>query len=81
MKLDIDTVAYMLFLDTWLNVDECVSDLGTSVLKSLKDKWETVWLPALNEEHCGDCTKVCSTCLRCSVEQLYKDAKLIVEAL
>jgi hypothetical protein len=80
MKFDIDTVAYMLYLDTWLDVDECVSDLGPDELKSLKDKWETGWLPALNEEHCGDCTKVCTTCIRCSVEQLYKDAKLIVEA-
>ena len=80
MKLDIDIVTYMLYLETWLDIDECLSDLGPDVLKSLKDKWETNWLPALNKTHYGDCTKVCATCLRCSVEQLYEEAKLIVEA-
>lgn len=74
----LDAVAYMLYLETWLQVNESISDLENELLQRLYEKWITGWLPALNEAHCGDCTKVAATCVRCSVERLYEDARRIL---
>jgi len=80
LNAGLDAVAYMLFLETWLNNDESLSELDDELLQRLYEKWVTQWLPALSEPHCGDCTKVCGTCVRCSVEQLYADAARIIKA-
>jgi S-ribosylhomocysteine lyase LuxS involved in autoinducer biosynthesis len=78
-KIELDAIAYMLFLETWLDEEESISDLGSEVLKSLRKNWTTNWIPALNEKHCGDCTKVSSSCIRCCVEQLYEEAARIIK--
>lgn len=81
IPLDLDTIAYMLYLDDWLNEDESLSNIyetGMSLSK-LKEKWDTAWLPLSREEHSGDCTKQAGPCVRCIVEQYYADAAKIVE--
>lgn len=75
----LDAIAYMLYLETWLNGDESVSELDNELLQRLYEKWVTQWLPARSEAHCGDCTKVAATCVRCSVERLYADAGRILK--
>ena len=77
----IDAIAYMLYLETWLNHDETIAMFGDTLLKSLHSKWVEHWLPALESEHCGDCTKVACSCTRCNVENIYKDAERILKVL
>ena len=31
-------------------------------------RWNELYLPELNKEHCGDCTNMPFTCTRCEVE-------------
>ena len=70
-KIELDSTAYMLFFESWLDPEESIADLNSEILKSLREKWITQWLQALKEEHCGDCTKMCGPCTRCGVENLY----------
>ena len=73
----LDAIAYMLYLETWLNSDESLSELEDELLKRLYEKWVTQWLPGRSGKHCGDCTKVAGPCLRCGVERLYEEAARI----
>ena len=42
--------------------------LGQFTYQNFKDKW----LPVLQEEHCGDCVCVPSSCSRCWAEHIYQ---------
>ena len=74
----LDTIAYMLYLETWLKTDEAFAELSDEFLQRLYEKWVNQWLPSLSKPHCGDCTRVSGTCVRCSVERLYADAARIL---
>lgn len=74
----LEGVAYMLYLDSWLNEGEGLAEISDQLLKDLRIKWVDHWTPASRQEHAGDCTKECFTCIRCAVEELYTDAKRIL---
>lgn len=74
----VKATAFVLFLLTWLYADESIDDLSQDVLLRLKNKWQDYWIPSLSQPHCGDCTKVCALCTRCSMESVIKTAKKIV---
>jgi hypothetical protein len=76
----LEAIAYMLFLETWLDMDETIADLSDDVLRSLGTKWKNEWLPMKNSDHCGDCTKMPATCIRCVLDEWYKQAARIVAA-
>lgn len=76
----IDAIAFMLFLDTWLQGDESISDLDDKFIREVYKSWVTGWLPSRTADHCGDCTKVARTCIRCSVDQLFEEATRIHNA-
>ena len=76
----LDATAYMIYLSTWTNENEYVEELDDELLQRLYAKWVDDWLPAKKEAHCGDCTGVAASCLRCNVEQIYLDAERIIKA-
>jgi hypothetical protein len=78
-NVELDAIAYMLYLKTWIDKDESYAEWSDEFLQRLYEKWVTQWLPSLSEPHCGDCTNVSATCIRCSVERIYKDAARILE--
>lgn len=76
-KLDLDTVAYMLYLETWRGRLEDITFLNEDELCSLHKKWVTEWQPTLTQPHdCEDPMHGVS-CLKCSVEELYVDARRV----
>jgi hypothetical protein len=63
--------------DEWDEEVEEACDRFYSMVKAIEnpdDNW-------FNGVHCGDCTKVCGTCLRCLVEEFVDDAKKQLEKL
>jgi len=74
----LEDVAYVLFLETWLDADEGLVDLSDEMLKTLGQKWRDEWLPERNAEHCGDCTKVAATCMRCVLDALFANSARIL---
>jgi len=70
--------AYMLFLQTWLRQDEVIEDLKDEVLKSLSQKWRTVWMRDRYSEHFGDCTSQPQTCVRCVMDELFENARRVL---
>ena len=80
MKLDLDTVAYMVYLRTWCKDDEEPYDLGEALLKRLRHKWDNELLPHKNAKHNGDCTGNPYTCIKCSVEGIYSEAEFILNS-
>ena len=80
MILDRNTIAFMLYLDTWLKEDEAIEDLPDKDFVELKQKWINEWVPGLNQEHRGDCTRESMPCLRCVMDGLMATADRIVRA-
>lgn len=77
MNNEIKIIAFMLWLNTWLDENEGIEDLSDDELLSLKEKWTKHWEDSLNQEHDGDCTKKCFACTRCAIESLIKTATKI----
>ena len=75
MNNEIKIITFMLWLNTWLKENESIEDLSEEELLSLKEKWDTHWADSLNQEHDGDCTNACYSCLRCNMEVLVKEAE------
>jgi hypothetical protein len=40
-------------------------------------RWQDIFKPGLNQEHSGDCLQEPWTCLRCLIEDIYKEADII----
>ncbi len=71
--------AYILYLYGWTRSEwEAPDDFDDAFLDRLKEKWELYWIPSLNEEHCGDCTKVAMPCTRCHMEEYVKTAQRLL---
>lgn len=77
----LDAIAFTLYLQTWLDDYEKTSDLGDESLRRLRAKWVDEFLPGLQGEHCGDCTKVPAPCLRCVMDEWFSEAKAILGAI
>ena len=77
---EVKAAALVLYLNTWLDIDESIDDLPDDVMLRLKKKWQEQWVPSLKQPHCGDCTKVCAPCTRCAMEGIIKTAKRIVNS-
>lgn len=75
--IDKNTVAFMIYLDTWLSDDEYVYDLTEADIKELYIKWVYGWLPGLNEDHHGDCTREPMPCMRCTMDNIMNNAEKI----
>lgn len=71
----VDSIAFSLYYSEWLN--EADADHTDDRLSYAWDKWNKIFLLALKEEHCDDCTNVLMTCRRCFVEQYYEMAEAI----
>lgn len=75
----IDKIAFTLFLEGWLYDEEKgIEDISEERLEQYRDKWQKDFVPSLNQEHCGDCTNVCSPCTRCITENYFKQAVRII---
>jgi len=74
---DKDSIAFTLYLNTWLDENESISEFSESTIKALYEKWRTEWVPSLSEEHRGDCTNVPMACTRCNTEELFENASAI----
>ena len=72
-----DSIAFTLYLDTWLAENETLSEFSESTIKALYHKWRTQWIPSLKEEHRGDCTNIPLACVRCNTEELFENAAAI----
>ena len=46
-------------------------------IRRMWEKFRASWMPSLNEEHCGDCTKVAAPCTRCHTEAYMKFAEIV----
>lgn len=46
-------------------------------IKRMWEKFRNQWLPSLEREHCGDCTKVSAPCTRCHTEAYLKYAAIV----
>ena len=79
VNLDLETVAFMLFLGIWTDHDSII-DFDEKTLGELYVKWNEEWLPSVEEPHFGDCNGQPVSCTRCHVEDLYEDARKIVNA-
>ena len=79
---DVEAVAYAI----WLYEDAALMyadvqdprDIPAESLKYCREKWLKDWLPALHENHFGDCIKVCTACTRCHMERLVGEASLLL---
>jgi hypothetical protein len=80
-KKVINAIAFMLFIPQWLDDNEEVKYLTDEYIMSLKENWEKHWIPALTEEHCGDCTNVPMPCTRCHAEELFQQAERVYNIL
>lgn len=77
-KLDLDTVAYIIYLETWLGRGKDITFFNEDELSSLHKKWVTEWQPARSRPHdCGDSSSG-ATCLRCTLDEIYADARRVV---
>jgi len=74
---DRDSIAFTLYLNTWLDENETISEFSESTIRALYTKWKTEYIPALDEEHRGDCTNVPMTCMKCLVDELFENAEAI----
>lgn len=73
-----NTIALMIFFRFW---DDEPEDLTPEELASMRTKWETQFLPSLNQPHGGDCTNACSPCVRCHTEAVIESARRIAAAI
>ncbi len=85
MKI-IDMMAFNLWISDEITDDVDLDDdifksLNTESLENINNywiRWKKYYIPSLKEEHCGDCTKIPMTCIRCLTEDYYEKAKKIL---
>lgn len=79
--LNKDSIAFTLYLNTWLGCDENLSEFSENTIRALYKKWCNDFIPTLQKEHCGDCTNVPRACMRCITEELFENAAAIDKVL
>jgi hypothetical protein len=62
------------YIHAW---DRSPYDRDEDDMRVLLEKFRHEWLPALQAEHCGDCTKVPAPCTRCHMEEYARYAKSV----
>jgi hypothetical protein len=80
LNSDLDQIAYILYLQTWVYTDDELVDMSDSRLKRLGEKWRKEWLPFRDSKHDGDCTNMPYSCIRCVMDDLYKNANRILKS-
>jgi len=73
------SLAISIYIVSWweIPIDECSEE---DLQKYIK-RFDQEIMPALDEEHAGDCTKVPGPCLRCHAEDLIEQAKRIAKIM
>jgi hypothetical protein len=74
------SVAFSLWIHQW----EPKGDLGEYTerqLKNLYTCWRDVYLPSLQTDHSGSCTKHSCVCIRCITESYISQAFTIIQLL
>ena len=74
----LDCIAYMIYLESWAELGESTAEFCDSLLIDLRKTWLDGWIPALEQEHDGDCTNQPYTCMRCSMNEIYRDAEKLL---
>lgn len=69
-----ETIAFIIFLADYWGDDEFIMDMSDERVIMFFHKWRDQWLPALNQEHNGDCVNIPAACTRCHVEQIISKA-------
>jgi hypothetical protein len=80
-KKVIEGIAFTLFLESWMVDDESIIDCDEYFIFYMKNKWINIWLPGRTSRHLGDCTNMCFSCLRCQVDEFFKQAEHIYNIL
>lgn len=80
MSVELEQIAYTLYLSSWLNSDEYIEHLSDARLKRLGEKWRKEWLPFRESNHDGDCTNMPYSCIRCSLDELFSTAERILNS-
>lgn len=76
---DLKLIAFVLYLESWrYDMDEKIVDMISDGDNKSK-RWKKHWLPHKNDDHFGDCTNAPISCHRCIMDELFKDAKTILE--
>ena len=73
-------IAFILYLQTWLKEDEDIEEMPDYDLQELSKKWVDEWLPMMNSEHSGDCTRQPWSCMRCWFDRTLKFADRALKA-
>jgi hypothetical protein len=76
-----DAIAFVLFLQTWLDDREDLDTFTDEDLSDMWAKWSKEWMASLKEEHCGDCTNMPAACARCHTEDKFRQADRILGAM
>lgn len=77
MKPDSDSIAFTLFVTSWLNIHGSLSEVGEKTIEALYERWKTEFLPRLDLPHKGQCVDMAMKCKRCEVEEYFENAAAI----